>query len=64
MELLYNMRSTSCNVLVRRVHGQPVDNYCPKHLSFVVKFTTCDATTEVMEFNFLEAYINFMRNAN
>jgi hypothetical protein len=47
-----------CNLLVRRVHGQPVDNCCQKHLSFVTKVTTGDAMAEVMEFDFHVTYIN------
>jgi hypothetical protein len=54
MELLHKLRGTICNLLVRRVHGQPVDNCYQKHLSF----TTGDETTEVMGLDFLETYIN------
>lgn len=57
MELSHKLRSTTCNLLVRRVHGQPVDNCCQKHLSFITKVTTGDATT-VMGLDFLETYIN------
>jgi len=58
-ELLHKMRCISSNLPVRTVHGQPVTNYCHKHLSFVAtKVTAGDATTEVMVFKFLEAYIN------
>ena len=50
MEFLHKLRSTSCNLLVPEVHGQPDDNCRRKHLSFVTKVITGDATTEVMEF--------------